>query len=140
MPHSPNVRVIKAYQGKRVTDIRIERASGRQRRVDQELVSLGYTTPNTPTVERHNGTAHESSQVRKNIGSARLPHVRQTLSDPVNGVYNFCRVNRSLQISVDQPARRRQYVNQTPAVGITDTVRGVLCLLGTVVLSTPCQS
>ena len=42
---SGHVRIIKSYQGKRVTDIRIERAAGSQRRIDQELAALGYTSP-----------------------------------------------------------------------------------------------
>jgi hypothetical protein len=33
---SGHVRIIKTYQGKRVTNIRIERAAGSQRRIDQE--------------------------------------------------------------------------------------------------------
>ena len=100
-----HVRIIKTYQGKRVTDIRIERAADSQRRVDQELAALGYTTPNTSAVERHNGTARRMNpyQVRRSLAFARLPHVRQTVSDLVNGVYNFCRVNRSLRVRLDEP-------------------------------------
>jgi IS1 family transposase len=135
---SGHVRIIKTYQGKRVTDIRIERAAGSQRRIDQELASLGYTTPNTSAVERHNGTARRMNphQVRKSLAFARLPHVRRTVSDLVNGVYNFCRENRSLRIKLDEPVGRRQYAKRTPAmvIGITDTVWSVLRLLGTVVL------
>jgi hypothetical protein len=139
-----HVRIIKTYQGKRVTDIRIERAAGSQRRVDQELAALGYTTPNTSAVERHNGTARRMNpyQVRRSLAFARLPHVRQTVSDLVNGVYNFCRVNRSLRVRLDEPVGRRQFAKRTPAmaIGITDTVWSVLRLLGTVVLPTPCRS
>ena len=138
-----HVRIIKTYQGKRVTDIRIERAAGSQRRVDQELAALGYTTPNTSAVERHNGTARRMNpyQVRRSLANARLPHVRQTVSDLVNGVYNFCRVNRSLRVRLDEPVGRRQFAKRTPAmaIGITDTVWSVLRLLGTVVLPTPCR-
>ena len=134
---SGHVRIIKSYQGKRVTDIRIERAAGSQRRVDQELASLGYTTPNTSAVERHNGTARRMNphQVRGSLANARLPHVRQTVSDLVNGVYNFCRANRSLRVKLEEPVKRRQYAQRTPAmaIGITDTVWSVLRLLGTVV-------
>ena len=141
---SGHVRIIKSYQGKRVTDIRIERAAGSQRRVDQELASLGYTTPNTSAVERHNGTARRMNphQVRRSLAFARLPHVRQTVSDLVNGVYNFCRANRSLRVKLEEPMKRRQYAQRTPAmaIGITDTVWSVLRLLGTVVWPTPCRS
>lgn len=141
---SGHVRIIKTYQGKRVVDIRIERAAGSQRRVDQELASLGYTTANTSAVERHNGTARRMNphQVRRSLAFARLPHVRKTVSDLVNGVYNFCRVNRSLRVKLDEPVKRRQYAQRTPAmaIGITDTVWSVLRLLGTVVLPTPCRS
>jgi IS1 family transposase len=102
---SGHVRIIKSYQGKRVTDIRALRAAGSQRRIDQELATLGYTTPNTSAVERHNATARRMNphQVRRSLAFARLPHVRQTVSDLVNGVYNFCRVNRSLQTLLDEP-------------------------------------
>ena len=139
-----HVRIIKTYQGKRVTDIRIERAAGSQRRIDQELAALGYTTPNTSAVERHNGTARRMNpyQVRRSLANARLPHVQQTVSDLVNGVYNFCRANRSLRVRLDEPVGRRQFAKRTPAmaIGITDTVWSVLHLLGTVVLPTPCRS
>ncbi|CAM3822176.1 Transposase [Deinococcus saxicola] len=138
------MRIIKTYQGKRVVDIRIERAAGSQRRVDQELASLGDNTPNTSAVERHNGTARRMNphQVRRSLAFARLPHVRQTVSDLVGGVYNFCRVNRSLRVKLNEPVGRRQYAQRTPAmaIGITDTVWSVLRLLGTVVLPNPCRS
>ena len=141
---SGHVRIIKSYQGKRVTDIRIERAAGSQRRIDQELAALGYMSPNTSAVERHNGTARRMNphQVRRSLAFARLPHVRQTVSDLVNGVYNFCRVNRSLRVKLDEPVGRRQYAERTPAmaIGITNTVWSALRLLGTVVLPIPCRS
>jgi len=141
---SGHVRIIKSYQGKRVTDIRIERAAGSQRRIDQELATLGYTTPNTSAVERQNGTARRMNphQVRRSLAFARLPHIRQTVSDLVNGVYNFCRVNRSLRIKLDEPVGRRQYAQRTPAmaIGITDSVWSVLRLLGTVVQPISCRS
>ena len=141
---SRHVRIIKSYQGKRVTDIRIERAAGSQRRIDQELAALGYTSPTTSAVERHNGTARRMNphQVRRSLAFAKLPHVRQTVSDLVNEVYNFCRVNRSLRVKLDEPVGRRQYAERTPAmaIGITDTVWSALRLLGTVVLPTPCRS
>ncbi|TNM72836.1 hypothetical protein FHR04_02665 [Deinococcus radiopugnans ATCC 19172] len=122
----------------------MERAAGSQRRVNQELASLGHNTPNTSAVERHNGTARRMNphQVRRSLAFARLPHVRQTVSDLVNGIYNFCRVNRSLRVKLDEPVRRRQYAQRTPAmaIGITDTVWSVLRLLGTVVVPNPCRS
>ena len=138
------VRIIKTYQGKRVTAIRIVRAAGSQRRIDQELEVRGYTTPNTSAVERHNGTARRMNphQVRRSLAFARLPHVRQTVSDLVNAVYNFCRVHRSLRVKLDEPVGRRQYEKRTPAmaIGIADALWSVLRLLGTVVLPTPCRS
>ncbi len=107
---SGHVRIIKIYQGKRVTDIRIERAAGSLRRIDQELEALGYTTPNTSAVERHNATARRMNphQVRSSLAFARLPHVRETVSDLVDGVYNFCRVHRSLRVKLDEPVGRCQ--------------------------------
>ncbi|MGY2894857.1 IS1 family transposase [Deinococcus sp. UYEF24] len=141
---SGHMRIIKTYQGKRVTDIRIKRAAGNRRRVDQELALLGYTTPNTSAVERHNGTARRMNphQVRRSLAFARLPHVRQTVSDLVNAVYNFCQVHRSLRMKLDEPVGRRQYTKRTPAmaIGITDSVWSVLRLLRTVVLPTPWRS
>lgn len=139
-----HVRIIKTYEGKRVVGIRVERAAGSQRRVDQELTALGYTTPNTSAVERQNGTARRMNpyQVRRSLAFARLPHVRQTVSTLVNAVYNFCRVNRSLRVKLAEPVGRRQYAQRTPAmaIGITDTVWSVLHLLGTVVTPHPCRS
>lgn len=134
-----HVRIIKSYEGKRVVNIRVERAAGSQRRVDAELSALGYSTPNTSAVERHNGTARRMNphQVRKSLAFARLPHLRQTLSDLVNGVYNWCRSHRSLRTKLEQPIGRRLYANRTPAMalGLTDEIWPIYRLL-----STPCQS
>ena len=127
-----------------MTDIRIERTASSQQRVNQELTALGYATPKTSAVERHNGTARRMNphQVRRSLAFAGLPHVRQTVSNLVNGVYKFFRVNRSLRVKLDEPVGRRQFAKRTPvmAIGITDTVWSVLRLLGTVVLPTPCRS
>ena len=78
----------------------------------------------------------------RSLAFARLPHVRQTVSHLVHGVYHFCRVNRSLRVKLDEPVGRRQYVERTPAmaIGITDMVWSALRLLGTVVLPIPCRS
>ena len=141
---SGQVRIVKTYRGKQVTDIRALRAAGSQRRIDQELAALGYATPNTSAVERHNATARRMNphQARRSFANARLPRVRQTVSGLVNGVYNVCRVNRSLRNKLVEPVRRRQYAQRTPAMatGITDSMWSVLRLLGTVVLPTLCQS
>ena len=108
---------------------------GKRWRYGLASVTDSQTTPtrlrqhnplNTSSVERHNGTARRMNphQVRRSLAFARLPHVRQTVSDLVNGVYNFCRVNRSLRVKLDEPVGRRQYAEWTPemAIGITDTV------------------
>ena len=76
---SGHVLIIKSYQSKRVTDIRIECAAGSQRRIDQELAALGYTSPNTSAVERHNGTADESTP------GAQEPRIREASPRPSNG-------------------------------------------------------
>ena len=80
--------------------------------------------------------------MRRSLAFARLPHVRQTVSDLMNGVYNCCRANRSLRVKLEEPVKRRQYAQRTPvmAIGIADTVWSVLRLLGTVVWPTPCRS
>ncbi len=70
-----HVRIIKEYSGKRVVGVRTEVAAGTQKRVNQELQSLGYTTPNTSAVERQNGTARRMNPhlARKSLAFARLP-------------------------------------------------------------------
>ncbi|WP_202630425.1 IS1 family transposase [Deinococcus alpinitundrae] len=141
---SGHVRIIKTYHSKRVTDIRIECAARSQRRIDQELDALGYITPNTSAVEGHNGTARRMNphQVRRSLAFARLPHVRQTVSDLVNAVDNFCRIHRSLRVKLEEPVGRRQYAQRTPAmaIGIADSVWSVLRLLSTAIMPTPCRS
>ncbi len=70
-----HVRIIKEYSGRRVVEVRTEVAAGTQKRVNQELQTLGYTTPNTSAVERQNGTARRMNPhlARKSLAFARLP-------------------------------------------------------------------
>ena len=88
------MRIIKSYQGKRVTNIRIERAAGSQQRTLQELATLGYTTPNTSAKERHNGTAAESAP------GAQKPLEREASSRPSNGERSG---ERGVQLLPGQP-------------------------------------
>ena len=80
---SGHVYIIKTYHGKRVTDICALRAAGSQWRIDQELATLGYTTPNVSAVERLHATARQMNphQVYRSLAFAWLPHVCHTDSD-----------------------------------------------------------
>ena len=91
---SGHVRTIKTYQDKRVTNIRIERAAGSQRRTLQELATLGYTTPNTAAVERHNGTVAESAP------GMQKPRERKASSRPSDGERSG---ERGVQLRPGQP-------------------------------------
>jgi IS1 family transposase len=138
-----HVRVIKEYSGKRVVGVRTEIAAGTQKRVNQELQSLGYTTPNTSAVERQNATARRMNPhlTRKSLAFARLPFHRVTLAHLVQGVYNWCRTQRGLRRSLIEPIGRKKYLQQTPAmaIGLTSqcwTIRDLLSLP----CGAPCRS
>ena len=119
-----HVRIIKEYSGKRVTAVRTEIAAGTQKRVNLELQTLGYTTPNPSAVERQNGTARRMNPhlARKSLANARLPFHRVTLAHLVQGVYNWCRTQRGLRQLLAEPVGRRKYIQRTPAmtIGLTD--------------------
>lgn len=134
-----HVRIIKEYSGKRVVGIRTEIAAGTQKRVNQELQTLGYTTPNTSAVERQNGTARRMNPhlARKSLAFARLPFHRVALAALVQGVYNWCRTQRGLRQSLVEPVGRKKFLQQTPAMAIGLTTR---CWSIRELLSLPCGS
>ena len=123
---SAHVRIIKEYAGKRVVKVRTEIAAGTRARVNEELQVLGYQKPNTSAVERQNATARRmnSHLARKSLAFARLRIHRVSLAHLVQGIYNWCRVQRGLRRQLDVPKGRQLYLQRTPAmtIGLTDHV------------------
>lgn len=121
-----HVRIIKEYSGKRVVNVRTEIAAGTQVRVNEELQRLGYQKPNTSAVERQNATARRMNPhlARKSLAFARLRIHRESLAHLVQGIYNWCRVQRGLRSKLDVPKGRQLFLQRTPAmtIGLTDHV------------------
>ncbi|MCD0163987.1 hypothetical protein IHN32_18895 [Deinococcus sp. 14RED07] len=101
-------------------------AAGTQVRVNEELQQLGYHKPNTSAVERQNATARRMNPhlARKSLAFARLRIHRESLAHLVQGIYNWCRVQRGLRSKLDVPKGRQLYLQRTPSmtIGLTDHV------------------
>lgn len=95
-----HVQIIKHREGSRVVQVDIRYAHGSQKRVHQMLDTLGYTIPNTSTIERRNGTARRMSahQVRKSLAFSRRTETKLALGWWGVTVYNWCRPHRSLRL------------------------------------------
>lgn len=108
-----HVQIIKHRQGKRVVDIEIRYSHGSQKRVSQVLDQLGYTTPNTSTIERRNGTARRMSahQVRRTLAFSRRTDTKQALGWWGVTVYNWCRTHRSLRQELAEPVGKKSTCN-----------------------------
>lgn len=110
IPHTlAHVQVIKHRQGRRVVAIEIRYTHGSQKRVHQVLDQLGYTTPNTSTIERRNGTARRMSahQVRKSLAFSRRADTKEALGWWSVTVYNWCRPHRSLRQELAEPVEKK---------------------------------
>ncbi|AFZ69606.1 IS1 transposase [Deinococcus peraridilitoris] len=71
IPHSlAHTQVIKHREGRRVVEVEVRLAHGSQKRVDQELGTLGYSIANTSAVERQNGTARQMTPHMRRKGAA----------------------------------------------------------------------
>lgn len=108
-----HVQIIKHRQGKRVVDIEIRHTYGSQKRVNQVLEYLGYTTPNTSAVERRNGTARRMNahQVRRSLAFSRRPDTKEALGWWGVTVYNWCRPHRSLRQELAEPVGKKSTSN-----------------------------
>ena len=99
-----HVQIVKHRQGQRVVAVDIRYAHGSQRCVQQALDHLGYTTPNTSTIERRNGTARRMNahQVRRSLAFSRRNDTKIALGWWGLTVYNWCRPHRSLRLLLAQ--------------------------------------
>lgn len=114
IPHTlAHVQVIKHRQGKRMVNIEIRYTHGSQKRINQVLEQLGYTTPNTSAIERRNGTARRMSahQVRKSLAFSRRADTKEALSWWGVTVYNWCRPHRSLRQELAEPVGKKSTSN-----------------------------
>jgi IS1 family transposase/transposase-like protein len=104
-----HVQVIKHRQGKRVVNIEIRHTYGSQKRVNQVLEHLGYTTPNTSAIERRNGTARRMNahQVRRSLAFSRRPDTKVALGWWGVTIYNWCQPHRSLRQSLVAPVGKK---------------------------------
>ena len=128
-----HVVVRKTRQGRRLVGVEARVAHGSQKRVSRELARLGFSTPNSSTIERRNGTARsmDASSVRKTLSFAKTAESRTVLGAWGVLVYNWARECRSLRRLLPQPRDRRVYERRSPAMaaGLTDRIWSVRELL-----------
>lgn len=108
-----HAQIIKHRQGRRVVNIEVRYTHGSQKRVNQALDNLGYTTPNTSAVERRNGTARRMNahQVRRSLAFSRRPDTKVALGWWSVTVYNWCRPHRSLRQEMAAPVGKKSTSN-----------------------------
>ena len=104
-----HVQIVKHREGQRVVEVDIRYAHGSQRCVQRVLERLGYTTPNTSTIERRNGTARRMNahQVRRSLAFSRRDDTKIALGWWGLTVYNWCRLHRSLRLPLSQPQGKK---------------------------------
>jgi IS1 family transposase len=104
-----HVQIVKHREGQRVVAVDIRYTHGSRRCVQQVLDHLGYTTPNTSTIERRNGTARRMNahQVRRSLAFARRDDTKVALGWWGLTVYNWCRPHRSLRLLLVQPQNKK---------------------------------
>ena len=104
-----HVQIIKHHQGRRLTQVEIRYAHGSIKRIEQALDDLGYSLPNTSTVERRNGTARlmSAAQVRKALSFSKRRDTKEALGWWAVTVYNWCRSHRSLRSLLPQPLGKK---------------------------------
>lgn len=139
-----HTQVIKHREGRRLVEVEVRLAHGRQKRVDRELEVLGYTVANTSAIERQNGTARQMTphMHRKGLSFARRAVTRSALAHLVTLAYNWCRVNASLKRVIAEPQGKRRYEQRTPAmaIGIADRPFTLGELLATPLYPSPAGS
>ena len=104
----------------------MRKAHGSWSRIDQALGQMGYTTPNTSSVERFNGTARRMNahQVRQSLAFAKRDRTRHALAWWSTTVYNWSRTHRSLRYPLETPVGKKRFQQRTPAmaIGLSDHI------------------
>ena len=115
-----HVQIVKHHQGKKLESVAVCKAHGSWSRIQKALDSLGYTMPNTSTVERFNGTARrmKAHQVRRSLAFAKRSRTRHAIAWWSATVYNWVREHRSLKWLLPVPQGRKCYQQRTPAMAI----------------------
>ena len=110
-----HVQIVKHHQGRRLIRVEVRYAHGSLKRINQALLALGYTTPNTSAIERRNGTARLMSvaQVRKTLAFSGRTDTKEALGWWAVTVYNWCRSHRSLRRLLPQPVGKKS-INNSP--------------------------
>lgn len=104
-----HVQIIKHRAGSRVVETTIRYSHGSRTRVHQMLRLLGYSKPNTSSIERRNGTARRMSahQVRRSLAFAHRSDTKLALGWWGVTVYNWCRPHRSLRQPLPKPMGKK---------------------------------
>ena len=128
-----HVVVRKTRHGRRLVGVGARVAHGSRGRVARELSRLGFTTPNTSTIERRNATARsmDATSARKTLAFAKTPGSPTALGAWGVLVYNWARSCRSLRRPLPQPQGRRVYERRSPAMaaGLTERIWSIQELL-----------
>jgi IS1 family transposase/transposase-like protein len=128
-----HVQVVKQRRGRRVVKVDVRYTHGSCKRVQRELLRLGYRTPNVSAVERRNGTARrmDACSVRKTLAFARTPETREARGWWGVTIYNWGRENRALRKLLPKPQGRRLYERRSPAMaaGLTERIWSIPELL-----------
>ena len=105
-----HVQIVKHREGQRVVEVDISYTHGSRRCVQRVLEQLGYTTPNTSTIERRNGTARRMNahQVRRSLAFSRRDDTKIALGWWGLTVYNWVRPHRSLRLRLAQPQEKKR--------------------------------
>ena len=112
------VQIIKHREGYRVVAVDIRYTYGSQKRANQALDLLGYSTPNTSAIERRNGTARRMNahQTRKSLAFSRKPETKLALGWWGVTVYNWCPPHSALPLLLAVPIGNRLYQQRSPAM------------------------
>jgi IS1 family transposase len=134
IPHSlAHVQIIKRREGRKLKTVEIAIAHGSLKRIETELVRLGYNIANTSAIERQNGTARQHTMFmdRKGLSFAHLIRSRVVAAQITRLSYNWVRTHSSLRVPLEIPVGKRKYDQRTPAmaIGITSHIWEWLDLL-----------
>jgi IS1 family transposase len=104
-----HVQIVKRREGQRVVEVAIRYAHGSMPCVQRVLEQLGYTIPNTSSIERRNGTARRMNahQVRRSLAFSRRQDTKIALGCWGLTVYNWSRPHRSLRLLLAQPQDKK---------------------------------
>ena len=104
-----HVQIVKHREGQRLVQVDIRYVHGSMRCVQTVLDQLGYTTPNTSSIERRNGTARRMNahQVRRSLAFSRRDDTKPALGWWSLTVYNWSRPHRALRLRLAQPQDKK---------------------------------